>query len=521
MSHPQPRRLVCALLFSLAAAGPASATPLEATVVLTLPEALELATRQAFSVRGADLSREDARAQVRGAFASVLPQLSGSATYTRTIEALDPFAGSDAGSAFAGLDAVQWLQLNEGARTDGDPATNPITLGEFQSRSAAALIAAGVDVSGEGNPFLVENGFRFGLSLSQIIYDASAFAALDGARAFETAAQESLAATRLSAVQAASRAFYGALLQKAQLEVIRQSVARAQANVADVRVRVKAGVLPELQLLTAEVELANRETDSLQAEVELRNVLDDLRELVALPPHQRIEVRGELVYEARAVPGESEAAALAFSKRPDLAEAQALAKVSEVAEGSAVGGLFPRLSLNANLSANGAVPDDRSVVRAAPTAADPFAVTRDELGFFDNAYWFPVFDVGLRLEWNLFDGFGSYARIDQSRIATRRARLAVAQVELQIRIEVERSLRALRFAAAQVETQERVESLAQRNYAQTETELREGAATQFDLRQANQQLDESRFNRLRAIHDHAVAWVDYQVAVGTPPSPQK
>ena len=121
MLRPRPLYLVCALVASWGAApGSPRAAPSSEAVVLTLPEALELATRQAFAVRGAALSREDAEAQVRGAFATVLPQLRGSASYTRTIEALDPFAGSDAGSAFGGLDAVQWLRFNEEARTDGD-----------------------------------------------------------------------------------------------------------------------------------------------------------------------------------------------------------------------------------------------------------------------------------------------------------------------------------------------------------------------------------------------------------------
>jgi hypothetical protein len=42
-------------------------------------------------------------------------------------------------------------------------------------------------------------------------------------------------------------------------------------------------------------------------------------------------------------------------------------------------------------------------------------------------------------------------------------------------------------------------------------------STQLELRSASQQLDETRFNHLQAVHDYLVAWTRYEVAVGIRP----
>ncbi len=509
----RPSVVVAFILLFLGQAKGAEPSP---EVVLTLPEAIELALRRSFALREAQLAREDAGEQFRTAFSGILPQLRGRMSYTRTIEAADPFAGSSAGSSFANLGAVPWLQYNEEARIDDNPNTVPLTFSDFLAQQAAAQDAA--SVGDRSNPFLVENGFAFGLSVSQVVYDGSVINAIKAAKANEVVNEQALDTERLAVIQEVSIAFYNALLQKQRELVLQQSVNRARRNLEDARARTEEGDLPELQRLTAEVELANRKTDALRAQAEMRNMYDRLRELIALPPNQKLSVGGKLSFSPYTLPKDSEAVSQALGQRPDLARAHTLVKVGQFATSGAVSRLLPTLRLEANLSANGQIPDNRSVIVSAATEDEPFRFEQNELGVFDDTFWYPVFNVGLRLDWTLFDGFANVSRIRRERIATRRAQVTVDRTELRVRVDVERSLRTLRITQEQVETQQSVRSLAQRNYEQTQHELQAGAATQFDLRQASQQLDESRLNYLQAIHDYEVAWVEYQVAMGQEPA---
>lgn len=521
--HLPPAVVCCALAFgpaqALFAGAPDSSTTGADVAVLTLSEALELAMRRNFALRQARLDQQEARQQVRSARSDLYPQVDGTARYTRTFLAPDPFAGTQAGAAFGGQDLGPWLEFNELARSDGDPETNPITLEEFQRRSDAALANIGVRINPDANPFLVENQFVFGLAVTQALYDPAVFAGLEVSKVVEEAAKAGINIETLAVVRNVSTTFYDALLSARQVQVLVDSVARARSNVADTRVRVDEGVLPELQLLTAEVELANLETSLLRAENDASKALDAVRLQVGLPENQRIAVRGDLdLAEADLTePSKEEAVRSALQRRPDLQRARLVIELNEAQRRATRANFFPRVSLIANASANGAVPDDRTFVVNANNPNDPFALRTTDSGFFADEFWFPVFTAGLQLTWNLFDGLGTSAEIRRNEIAAEKARVDLELARLRVRIEVEQSLRELATTRRQIDTQTRVRRLAERTYEQVQTQVREGVSAQFDLRQASEQLDESRFNYLQAVRDYLVARVGYLVAVGAPP----
>ena len=248
----------------------------EAPITLTLDEAVQIAVQQNFQLQQARLSQQDAKAQEKGAWSRVMPRLDATVQYTRNIAALDHFAGTGAGAGFGAFGSVGWLQFNEAARTDGDPATNPIPLAEFQQRTNQGLIDAGLDPNASPNLFLVENQLRMALALTQVIYDHALLASLDGVELLTKLADAGVDAQVLRVTADTSSAFYSALLAEAQAKVLEQSVERASANVTDTKVRVDAGALPEFQLVSAEVELANLQTSLVQAKAGAMTARDQL-----------------------------------------------------------------------------------------------------------------------------------------------------------------------------------------------------------------------------------------------------
>lgn len=102
-------------------------------------------------------------------------------------------------------------------------------------------------------------------------------------------------------------------------------------------------------------------------------------------------------------------------------------------------------------------------------------------------------------------------------MATRKAKVQLEQARTTVQVEVEQSLRELKTAQQQITTQERNRERAELNYGHAQVRVREGVSNQFELRQASEQLDESRFNYLQAVHDYLVARIGYLVAIGTPP----
>ncbi len=499
-----------------AAAGAEAAAP--GGVSLSLTEALELALTRNYAVQLARLDEQDAVARIDEAWGSVYPRVDLSARYVRNVRVANPFAGSDAGSFFGGLDAIGWLAYNESAREAGGQT---LSLAEYQRRIAEGQSAAGLSTSTSDNPFLVENQVTATLAVTQTLYNGAAFAAIRGAEAYQQQVGASLRQQQREVARDVSRAFHGALLADARVDVMEKAVERVRETVTDVTERVENGVLPMFQQLSAEVELANLETSLIQARAGAEAAKDGLKLTIGLPPQQAITLRGELTVTERldlSAEGFEAAVAEAERHRPDLETLRRTRQLLEVQTELTDAQYLPVVSLFGNLGVTGSIPDDRTVATQDPM--NPFAFDKKTLGPFDGAYWFDTLNLGINLNWNLFDGFQTTQRRQQNRIEVRRLDLRMQQAVDGVRGEIRASLRALRTAEEQLATVQKNVARAELNYAHAKARVDEGVSSRLELRDASNQLDQSQFNRLQAAHDYLDALVAYRIAVGRPPAGQ-
>ena len=493
------------------------AAPTE-SVSVSLAEAIELALAHSPAVHAARLDVEKTEAQVTGARSPVLPSVDLSVRYVRNLAAPNPFAGSGADGVFGGLSSLGWLQLNEHARTDGDPNTNPLTLQEYLQRNGAGVRAAGGDPSGPDNVFLVENQLTAGITITQLLYDGAAFAGLRAAAAVRDMRAVAVRRTSLDVVNQTTQTYRGIQLAQAQVRVLDARIERVKDTLEDIRAKVARGVSPQIQQLTAEVELANIVTSRVQAQAQVEGLTDQLSRLLGLPPSQSLLLSDALkIDEPAALPTEDEALQTAYRDRPDLQQLQANGLAIDAQVDAANAGLWPRISAFANLQIQGSIPDDRTSTVIADPMGDPFVFRQDEAGVFDDRYWNKIANIGVQLTWNLFAGFSTDSQVSQARIDRRQVTVQVDALREGIVVEVRQALRALRTAQIRLDTQVRNIERAALAYDHATARLEHGVSTQADLRTASDQLDQSRFNHLQAIHDYLVAWTRLEVAMGHPP----
>lgn len=481
---------------------------------LSIDEARQLALTRSHVLRQQKLQVEETQAQVKEAEAAVWPKLNLSASYQRTFYAPNPFAGSGASGILGGLFSVGWLEFNERARTDGDPATNELTLQEYLDRYNAGIQEAGI-VQAE-NPFLVENQFNFTASVTQTIYNGAAFAAMRGSEALveQMAASEEVEALKVS--DEVSQAYLRVLLANAQVEVLDKSLERVAAALVDTRARVDQETLPKFAQLTAEVEEANLQTQQVQAVDGARQAREALALSIGLPPDRPLRLTDQLLApEVIKVPAFSEAWQHALANRPDLAHLRRAMRTAKVQVELAEAAFLPIVEAFANFTYLGQVPDDRTT--SSPDPMDPFRFNTSENSFFDDNYWNANVVAGIRLNWQAFDGFARSARVEQSEIASRRLAAQDAQLRDVIRLEVLTALRSLDTAAKRLTTQERNIARAELNYEHAQARVKEGVSTRAELREASQQLDQSRFNHLQAVHDYQRARIRLDVVMGVRP----
>ncbi len=509
------------ILGLLGAGSPATAQPTgasesttDSTLVLTLDDALRVGLERSYGLRGARLDIQNADAQIREAWGQLYPELSLSGSYTRNVQTANPFAGSDVTGLFGGGNATSWVAFNERARQSG---AETISFGEFQRRRQQGRQAAGVTPGGGGNPFGVDNQFSSGLSLRQTLFSQSAFAAVQGARQLQNVNQLGLDRERQALVDSVRGAFYGALLAQEQARVARQSVERTKKTLADIRRQVEEGTTPKYQRLSTDVELSNLQTQRVQAENRADLAREQLKLALALPMDRPIALEGSLAVEnpdPRLDLTVARATQQAFQHRPDLEQARQNIELREVDKNTVRAQYLPTVSAVANFDYTGGVPDDRSQTLSNPT--DPFDFSVRERGFFHTDFWNPSLNVGLQLSWTLFDGFQRESQIQQREVAVRRAELQREQQRAAVQLGIEQSLRTLRAAYQRLQAQEQNVETAELNYEYTRRRVENGVSSRLELREASSQLDESRLNRLQAIHDYLRARSALERAMGVP-----
>jgi outer membrane protein TolC len=485
--------------------------------VLTLDEALQIALVNNYVVRNTRLDLDNTSAQIREAWGQVLPQVNLQSNYTRNIKSANPFAGSEAGGLFSSFGLIDWLAFNEEARTDGDPSTEPISLTDFGERQREGLEAIGASFGGSDNPFSVPNEFTNGITVEQTLYSGSAFAAISAAARLMDINQRALERQEQIVIDEVRQGFYLALLMQEQMDVQQQSVARTAVTLNEVAKRVTQGVSPKFQRLSTEVELANLETQLVQARNQAAQSLDALKMQLGMPIDQPLRLRGELEAADPAlfvnVSVES-AFDVAFENRPDLEQARLAVELRKIDTKISRSEYLPTVNAFANFNYMGRVPDDRSFIQPSPD--DPFTFSQGTNSFFSRNYWNPSIAAGIRLSWNLFDGFQTSARVQQKQVAVNKAEVDLDQTIELVRMEVNNAVRDLEAARRRIQSQDQNVANAELNYEYAQARLSEGVASQLEERNASEQLDLSRLNYLQAVHDYLVARSAFQTAIGRP-----
>ena len=507
---------------TLPATRAAGTTPAEASVAeaiaagampLTVDAAVEIALERGYAVRLSELDIATARAQVREAYGTLYPRVDLTSSYTRNVVQANPFAGTSASSLFSGGAATGWLQFNELARTDGDPATNPITLAEYNRRVGEGQSAVGYNPASGTNPFGTDNAILNAVSLSQPLYSGVAFAALRGARGLVEINEQATEQRRDEAIAQARQAFYGALLARAQIGVQRASVERSRETAQDATLLVAQGVRPVLERLNADVDLANAETSLVTAQAQAEAARDQLLLVLGLPVDADVVLVGELdapddLFRTVALDQAT------LDARPDLQQARLAIRLQEVQRDITRAGAYPVLSAFADFSYTANIPDDRSFVTT-PDPDDPFTFETGSNNAFSSTYFQPALSVGIRLNWTLFDGFQTRYRAQQNQILVQQAEVRLEQATNAARAEVAGALRDLDSARLRLATQRQTVTTAETAYTFASARLEEGVATQVDVRVASQNLDVARLNFLQAAFDALVARSAFERATGT------
>ncbi|MBT0654114.1 TolC family protein [Geomobilimonas luticola] len=278
------------------------------------------------------------------------------------------------------------------------------------------------------------------------------------------------------------------------LESKRVSLKDAQRLLSDTKARVKAGVLPAMEVLNAEFGVASREKDLNDAERAVQDESDVLRLLLQLNVTTVIQPTDRPVSGQIAI-SESDAVQKALANRPELKEARTGIKTSEIQARVARNNTLPNLNLAASAGLNG--------------LGSGYGRDMDRLSSGD----YPAWSVSLQFDYPLGNTAAENAYI-KSRLRVNQGEAQLQSQQESITNEVRAAIRALASTHKQIEVTERAQAYAEENLRAYIRRNEVGLATIKDVLDVETTLATARSNHNRALADYNIAMNQYWKATG-------
>lgn len=428
---------------------------LEAQVIpprrLTMQDAVRLALRNNPELESSRLEAEKAYARVREAWGYTMPTLGLSGQYTRAIQK-----------------PVFYLP------------------GTFFDKPAD--ISVPVEIGST-------HSINLGLTATQILFNGAVFIGVGATKTYAEAANELFAGKRIEVVARARKSFYGVLIAREALNLIRQSLTNAEDNLKNVRLLRNQGLLSEYDELRATVGVENIRPSVIQAETNYDLAVDALRNTIGLTSAEPIIVDGDLAFQPYDPGILSSPESLLVEANPSLRALRLQRDVNEEFVRAERSNYLPTLVAFGNYQ---------------------YQTQKNNLRI-STADFIPSSAIGLQLSLNLFQGLQTNARVDQAKIEVLKNESQLVTVENNLRTALRASLGTLDQSQKRLAAQEKNVETAERGHKIVTARFLANDATQLEVNDAQLALTQARVNRVQAVYDYLVASADLDLLLGRMP----
>jgi outer membrane protein TolC len=282
--------------------------------------------------------------------------------------------------------------------------------------------------------------------------------------------------------------FYAALMNEQGVRVADEQIALATRQVELAKARFDAGTVARLDVLQAEVELANAKARRIQAKAAVDTAYQALRTVLSVPQSQALALSGSL--DERPEPLTRTALDAGVTSRPDLRAFSARRDMAEHAVALANAELKPSLALTGNLQ----YQDDglNNLLRG------------------DNQ----SYTAGLAVRVPLFAAPGATARRAIAEAQMRQSEHGLNAATAAARLEVESAWTSFESSDEVVSTQEKALELARESVGIAQVSYENGVITSAELNDAQVRLLQTEWLLMQAKYSRIVAAARARAAAG-------
>ncbi len=436
------RRLLAILAFA--------GCPLLAEETLTLRQAVDLALHSNPFAAAADAGEKDAEARIDQARSGYLPRLQFSESLQR---------GNNPVFVFSSL-------LTQRQFSEADFAIGSLNRPDAMNNHQAQL------------------------TVEQVVFDARQTSrGVEAARFTRQIAGEDVRRSRSDIILDVMRAYFGVTLAEKNLEVARQAVDSARADLDRAESIYQSGRSTQADVLALRVHLAAVQEQQIRGSNDVAVARAALNDVLGISLDRSFELTTPLESGVGGPEGTlEEYRRLAAENRPEMRQAE----------------LAQRLART-----------ERQIAGAAywPQVAFQGIVETDSQNFLSKggANWF----TAVTLRWNLWNGGETKARVEQARFAESRADALRKHADSAIHLEVLKAYLDLRAAAQRVEVASAGAAEAEEAHRIIQNRHQAGLITVTELLRSETALAAARTRRLAAVYDQRIAAAALEHAAGT------
>lgn len=462
MSRPLVRALLLAL--SCTAVAGLRAQDAAPTPALTLDQAVGRAMQKNFDLKIESFSTEIAKETFNAADTLFEPTFV--AGTTRTVVQGDPSVGA-------------------GQKTDFTDSR--LGVQQLISSGASVNLSTSLDRNAynPGTGLSLNPSFNSDVSLNIVqpllrgAGSAVTRASIDRTRLGVTIANLNYRGRVLQVIRDTEAAYYNLIFARGQLAVKQKSQELAAQLLEENNTRKLTGVATDLDVLSAEVGVANANNGVLLAEQTVRNSEDALTALIGQFEFNNPVGAVALPADAEEAPTFERAYQLARDSQPDYVATQQSIKQLEIDASTAKNSALPTLNLGGTVGYNGT---DRSYGRAIGNVPN------------GDAYNWQL-DLSLSMPWGLH---ADKARYRSAMASLRQQQVRLQQIEQNLLVNVRTAVRAVDTNRQSVDIVAKATELAQRQYELELARFKAGLSTSRQVLETQDDLETARVNELQA-----------------------
>jgi outer membrane protein TolC len=340
----------------------------------------------------------------------------------------------------------------------------------------------------------VPDNYRARIELQWPIYSGGRLQALERAARAETEFSGlELATARADLRLEVTRAFWALLTARESAHVLEEAVRRVDAQLADVRARFDAGLVPPNDVLSVEAQRARQEVALIEARNLAAVTEADLARLIGAGDGAAIAL--DAVLEAPATPQAGESPALlteARAARTERAALQIRTRVADERRAAALAGGLPTVAVVTGFDY--ARPNPRIFPRLEE--------------------WRHSWDVGVNLSWTAWDGGRTRAEVTEAARLSDATRERLAEFDTTLALEIRQRTLDLDSTRAQIAAAGEGVRAATEARRVVQERFAAGVATSTDLLDAQVALLQAELDRTRALANARLASARLDRALG-------